>query len=199
MKVAIFDYGIGNLHSLAKALQSGGAQVRIETDANKALRMDAIVLPGVGAFAPAAFALATAAPVLRSALAAGHPCLGICLGMQLLFERSEEGIGFGLGAFTGTVRRLNARRVPHMGWNAVHPACADPLFADLGELKAYYANSFVAQPADAEAVIAWTEYEDHVFPAAIRQGRTWGVQFHPEKSGTAGLRLISNFLSQART
>jgi imidazole glycerol-phosphate synthase subunit HisH len=198
MKVAIFDYGIGNLHSLAKALQSGGAHVRIETDANKALRADALVLPGVGAFAPAAFALASAAPVLRQALGAGHPCLGICLGMQLLFERSEEGIGFGLGALSGTVRRLHARRVPHMGWNAVHPAATDPLFANLGELKAYYANSFVAQPTDAEAVIAWTEYEGNIFPAAIRQGRTWGVQFHPEKSGSKGLYLINNFLNQAR-
>jgi imidazole glycerol-phosphate synthase subunit HisH len=199
MKVAIFDYGIGNLHSLAKGLQACGAQVRIETDVNRALREDALVLPGVGAFAPAAAALYSSGPALRAALAEGHPCLGICLGMQLLFESSEEGIGPGLGALNGVVRRLNARRVPHMGWNAVHPACADPLFADLGELKAYYANSFVVQPADAGAIIAWTEYEGHIFPAAIRQGRTWGVQFHPEKSGAAGVRLIANFLAQARS
>ena len=199
MKVALFDYGIGNLHSLAKALEAGGAQVSLHTDVASALREDALVLPGVGAFAPASAVLTPLAPTLRSALADGHACLGICLGMQLLFDASEEGAGVGLGAMPGYVRRLRAKRVPHMGWNLVEPAGADPLFNDLGPLAAYYANSYVAEPAQPEDVIAWTEYEGERFPAAIRRDNTWGVQFHPEKSGAAGLRVIHNFLQQIRT
>ena len=196
MKVALFDYGIGNLHSLAKALEAGGAEVSLHSDIGSALRADALVLPGVGAFAPAAGVLAPLAPTLRAALAAGHPCLGVCLGMQLLFESSEEGLGLGVGALAGHVRRIQARRVPHMGWNQVEPTGSDPLFEGLGPLAAYYANSYVADPADADTIIAWTEYEGTRFPAAIRYARTWGVQFHPEKSGAAGVQLVHNFLKQ---
>jgi glutamine amidotransferase len=199
MKAAIIDYGIGNLHSLAKGLQAAGAHVAIETDVARALRSDAIILPGVGAFAPAAATLFASAPLLSVALSSGHPCLGICLGMQLLFESSEEGVGPGLGAFGGHVRRLTARRVPHMGWNRVRASSNDPLFSGMPEMAAYYANSFVAQPADNTTVIAWTEYDGNVFPAAIRNGNTWGVQFHPEKSGEDGLRLIENFVRQVKS
>ncbi len=199
MKVALFDYGIGNLHSLAKALQAGGAQVSLETEITSVMRADAMVLPGVGAFSPASAVLTPLAPVLRAALANGHPCLGICLGMQLLFESSEEGMGPGLGALRGHVRKLQARRVPHIGWNRVEPIQPDPLFVGIGPLSAYYANSYVAEPADARDVIAWTEYEGARFPAVIRRARTWGVQFHPEKSGAAGVQLIRNFLVQIST
>ena len=234
--IALFDYGAGNLHSLAKALEAAGARVRIEPDPLRVLAADALVLPGVGAFGAAAERLAPAAAEIRRALEDGFPCLGVCLGMQLLFEWSEEGDGRGLGILPGHVRRLRASRVPHMGWNAVHPASApppgggggaadalprhpgegegvageavgagesrgagmpDPLLAGLDDLVAYYANSFVAEPADPGAVIAWTVYEGHRFPAAVRRGRTWGVQFHPEKSGAPGLRLIRNFVAEA--
>jgi glutamine amidotransferase len=198
MRVAILDYGIGNLHSLAKALEAGGATVRVQRNIVHALRDDALILPGVGAFAPAAAALTPVAPAIREALASGHPCLGICLGMQLLFDASDEGEGCGLSAVPGHVRRLRARRVPHMGWNRVEPSGADALFDGVGAVAAYYANSYVAEPARQENVIAWTEYEAERFPAAIRQDRTWGVQFHPEKSGAAGLRVIHNFLQQVR-
>jgi glutamine amidotransferase len=193
MRVAIFDYGTGNLHSLAKAFEIAGAEVRIETDAPAALQADALVLPGVGAFGAAASRLAMYAPALRAALASGHPCLGICLGMQLLFEASEEGEGAGVAALRGHVRKLYARRIPHMGWNDVATS-NDPLFAGMQPFMAYYANSFVAEVADADSVIAWTEYEQEKFPAAVRRDRTWGVQFHPEKSDTAGLQVIRNFL-----
>jgi glutamine amidotransferase len=196
MNVALFDYGVGNLHSLAKALEAGGANVEAATDIEKVLHSDALVLPGVGAFAPAAAVLTPYGSALRQALAAGLPCLGICLGMQLLFDSSDEGLGLGLGAVSGHVRRLQARRVPHMGWNYVEPAVTDPLFAGLGPLAAYYANSYIAEPTDPENVIAWTEYEGNRFPAAIRHGQTWGVQFHPEKSGASGVKLIRNFLDQ---
>jgi imidazole glycerol-phosphate synthase subunit HisH len=199
MNVALFDYGVGNLHSLSKALQAGGAQVHIESEINSALRKDALILPGVGAFGPAAAALVPLAPSLRAALAAGHPCLGICLGMQLLFDTSEEGAGTGLGVMRGHVRRLQTRRVPHMGWNQVGPVVPDPLFDQIGPMTAYFANSYVVEPANPADVIAWTEYEGDHFPSAIRRDRTWGVQFHPEKSGAPGVQLIRNFLAQSQT
>jgi glutamine amidotransferase len=224
--VALFDYGAGNLHSLAKALEAAGARVRIEPDPLRVLDADALVLPGVGAFGAAAERLAPAAAEIRRALEDGFPCLGVCLGMQLLLEASDEGAGRGIGLLAGRVRRLRAQRVPHMGWNGVHPASArplgqgegaaapvppdpgggegddgarevDPLFSGLRDLVAYYANSFVVEPADPGAVIAWTVYEQDRFPAAVRRGRTWGVQFHPEKSGAPGLRLIRNFVTEA--
>lgn len=199
MKVAIFDYGVGNLHSLKKALEAGGATVAVESDIGEALRGNALVLPGVGAFGAAAAIVSPMAPALRAALASGFPCLGICLGMQLLFDTSEEGFGMGLGALRGHVRRLTTRRVPHMGWNQVDAIQPDPLFSQLPRLSAYYANSFVAEPANPAEVIATTEYDGYRFAAAVRRDQTWGVQFHPEKSGEAGLQLIRNFLAQVRT
>jgi imidazole glycerol-phosphate synthase subunit HisH len=196
MKVAIFDYGSGNLHSLAKAFENAGADVAIEGDPSQALSANALVLPGVGSFGAAAARLAAFAPSIRAALASGHPCLGICLGMQLLFETSEEGDGAGVAAMRGRVRKLGARRTPHMGWNDVESS-DDALFRDMNPFLAYYANSFVAEPSDESVVIGWTEYERERFPAAVHRDRTWGVQFHPEKSGEAGLQVISNFLRAA--
>jgi glutamine amidotransferase len=195
MIVGVVDYGVGNLHSLVKALELGGAQVRIETNPRLALAADALVLPGVGAFGPAALGLAPAAQELRDALRAGFPALGICLGMQLLFEGSEESPGEGLGIFRGQVRRLRARRVPQMGWNWV-TSRPDPLFAHRPLLSAYYANSYIAVPEDPGDVVATSDYDGVSFPAAVRRARTWGVQFHPEKSGGAGLDLIRAFLAQ---
>lgn len=199
MKVALFDYGTGNLHSLAKALERGGAAVHV-ADPGTALDGDALVLPGVGAFGAAAERLAPAAADIRAAVEDGFPLLGICLGMQLLFESSEEGAGAGLGVVPGVVRRLVAPRVPHMGWNVVEPVMRagtpDPVLAG-GRLEAYYANSYVAEPADADAVIATTTYGTITFPAAVRRRRAWGIQFHPEKSGGAGLAILNRFLEEA--
>lgn len=197
MNVALIDYGTGNLHSLAKALEWGGACVRIERDLHQALRADAIVLPGVGAFGAAAAQLAPAAGELQAAIADGLPCLGICLGMQLLFETSDEGRGTGVSVLSGHVRRLAGRRVPHIGWNSVD-MIDDALFHGIPQLIAYYANSYVVQPVDESEVIAWSRYGSERFPAAVRRDNVWGVQFHPEKSGADGLRLLSNFLLHAR-
>ena len=119
MIATVFDYGAGNLHSLGKALAAGGARVRFETDPVRALETDVLVLPGVGAFATAAERLGPGRARMRAAIAGGLPCLGVCLGMQLLFESSEEGPGEGLSVFGGRVGRLAARRVPHIGWNTV--------------------------------------------------------------------------------
>ena len=195
MRIAVIDYGTGNLHSLVKALALGGADVWIEPDLNRAVEAHAIVLPGVGAFGAAAAQLSTALPALHQAIAEGKPCLGICLGMQLLFERSEEGDGSGLSVIGGSIRKLRGRRVPHMGWNDVE-MMDDPLFADMPDLIAYYANSYIAVPSDPSEVIGWSRYGSERFAAAVRRDSVWGVQFHPEKSGPAGLRLLHNFLAQ---
>jgi imidazole glycerol-phosphate synthase subunit HisH len=198
MRVTIFDYGAGNLHSLAKAIERGGVEVRIEEDPTLAIETDALVLPGVGAFGAAAGRLASGRDAMRDAIVGGLPTLGICLGMQLLFEGSEEGAGAGLGVVAGRVSRLQAQRVPQIGWNALESP-RDPLF-DVAPLPiAYYANSFVCRPTDASSVIAWSEHEGDRYPAAVRAGTAVGVQFHPEKSSTAGVRWLHAFLDEART
>ncbi|MDX1674670.1 MAG: imidazole glycerol phosphate synthase subunit HisH [Longimicrobiales bacterium] len=193
MKLLLFDYGTGNLHSLRKALERQGAEVTVGADPGRA---DGLVLPGVGAFGAAAERLASYAGAIRGAVADGLPVLGICLGMQLLLDASDEGAGAGLGLVPGRVRKLRAERVPHMGWNTV--ASDDPLFAGVGGDRFYFANSFVADPVSDADVIAWTRHEGDRFPAAVRRGRVVGTQFHPEKSGASGLRILRNFVALAR-
>jgi imidazole glycerol-phosphate synthase subunit HisH len=197
IQVALFDYGAGNLHSLAKGLEAGGARVTVTRDWRAAVALDALVLPGVGSFGAAGRALAAdgARETMREALEGGLPCLGICLGMQLLFEASDEGAGQGIGLLPGRVRRLGARVVPQMGWNDVSTT-PDPLFQGIASLTAYYANSFICEPADTDTVIGTSTYDDETFAAAVRRGATWGVQFHPEKSSSQGLRLLRNFLAE---
>jgi glutamine amidotransferase len=198
LNVGVFDYGVGNIHSLSKALQAEGARVLVTDSWPRALGGDAVVLPGVGSFGAAADALPTDRSSIVDALRGGFPCLGVCLGMQLLFDESEEGSGRGLGIVPGRVRRLRAPVVPQMGWNDVRGRGDEPLFDGLEGMVAYYANSFVCEPANGEHAVAWSEYEGDQFTAAVRRGRTWGVQFHPEKSSAAGRRLLRNFLNAAR-
>jgi imidazole glycerol-phosphate synthase subunit HisH len=214
MKIALFDYGAGNLHSLGKALEAGGASLTVTGNWKDALSLDALVLPGVGAFGAAVRSLGPEALRVRESLEAGLPCLGICLGMQLLFHKSDEGEGDGIGFIPGSVSRLRTAIVPQMGWNDVNTcpnvpcgastprpdlpgAGPDPLFAGLDGLVAYYANSYVCRPSDDHAVIATSTYQGDTFPAAVRKKNTWGVQFHPEKSSAPGLQVISNFLREA--
>lgn len=196
MNVTIFDYGAGNLHSLAKALESSGASVSVETDPRQAARAPAIVLPGVGAFAAAAERLAPGRDALREAIASGTPTLGICLGMQLLFDASDEGPGDGLGLIPGRVTRLHARRVPQIGWNRVDDA-TDPLLRRAPLPIAYYANGFVCRPRDERVVAAWSTHEGDRFPALVRRGSAVGVQFHPEKSSGAGVALVKAWVEEA--
>jgi len=197
MNVALFDYGAGNLHSLGKALEEAGAHVGVTSDWKEALAQDALVLPGVGAFGPAAAALPKDKSRVREALADGLPCLGICLGMQLLFEDSEEAAGDGIGLVPGKVRLLDARIVPQMGWNDVETG-PDPIFEGVAHLVAYFANSYVCVPTSAGDAIAWSEYDGVRSAAGARRARTWGLQFHPEKSSGPGRRIISNFVALAR-
>ena len=193
-RVTLFDYGAGNLHSLAKAIEAAGAEVRVETDPARAVEdTDALVLPGVGAFQAAAERLAPGIDRVRDALGSGLPALGVCLGMQLLFDASDEGAGEGLGVIPGRVTRLSAARVPQIGWNTVDDA-RDPLFDSARLEVAYYANSYVCRPNDPAPVTAWSEHEGDRFPAAVRQGNVVGVQFHPEKSSGPGLAFVRAFI-----
>ena len=197
MKVAILDYGAGNLHSLAKAVRAAGVDVRVESDPSAALRSDAILLPGVGAFGSAAEFFAPHRASLVPALQDGLPCLGICLGMQLLFDTSEEGEGNGLGVIAGRVRKLATQRVPQIGWNSIDDP-NDPLFDAAPLATAYFANSYVCEPDDQRTPIAWSTHEGDRFVAAARTKNVVGVQFHPEKSSAAGCDFIRAFLESAR-
>jgi glutamine amidotransferase len=159
-----------------------------------AIGTDVLILSGVGAFTGAAGCLAPARTALRRALTDGLPCLAICLGMQLLFDASDEGPGAGLGFFAGRVRRLHAALVPHMGWNTLEDT-TDPLITGGALETAYYAHSFACPPADPGVTTAWTVLDGDRFPAIVRRQRTVGVQFHPEKSSAPGVRFIHRFLA----
>jgi glutamine amidotransferase len=195
VRVAILDYGAGNLHSLAKALSRAGTEVSIETDGEKALTSDALILPGVGAFSLAAEALSSHITSIRTALSDGFPCLGICLGMQLLFDSSEEGDGEGIGFFSGHVRRLVGPRVPQIGWNDLEQTKGE-LFTKSGLKTAYFANSFVCDPQDSRTIRAWATHGGERFVASVEAGNVVGVQFHPEKSSDPGVAFIDAFLQR---
>lgn len=197
--VALFDLGAGNLHSLAKGLEAGGAKVTATSDWSEALGRDALVLPGVGSFGAAVRGLQGESERVREALQGGLPCLGICLGMQLLFPASEEAEGAGIGLIRGHVRKLRTRIVPQMGWNDIETG-DDPVFEGAAGLSAYFANSFVCDvaPEEEEVSIAHAEYDGETFAAAVRKGPTVGFQFHPEKSSRPGLRLLANFVEEVR-
>jgi len=193
MKIRIIDYGVGNLHSISKGLEKAGAKVEIVADPRALLDAGGIIFPGVGAFGAAMGVLRPVLPQLRKAIASGIPTLGVCLGMQILLDGSEESPGEGISAIKGEVRRIKADRVPHMGWNDVQ-ASDDPLFEGISPgTKFYFANSFVCHPIE-KVGIAETRYGE-TFVSAMRKGSIYGVQFHPEKSGLPGLRLLSNFVS----
>ena len=198
MRAVIFDYGAGNLHSLAKALEGDGVTVHVEPDPQRAVAGDVLVLPGVGAFGAAVARMEDGRDVMRSAILGGLPTIGICLGMQLLFDASDEGPGAGLGVIPGRVSRLIAKRVPQIGWNDLRLVETEPLFAQAPLPIAYYANSYVCRPDDNRTVIAWSSHEGDEFPAAVRVGCTIGVQFHPEKSSTAGVRFLHAFLRESK-
>ena len=197
MRLTIFDYGAGNLHSLQKAVSEDGIDVKIEADPFRCVDTDLLLLPGVGSFTQASSCLGPARAALHDAIAGGLPTIGICLGMQLLFKRSDEGPGEGIGVAEGLVTRLSAKRTPQMGWNSFEDV-RDPLFGKTALTTAYYANSFVCRPADREAVVAWSRHEDDVFPAMVRVGSAIGVQFHPEKSSAAGVRFLRAAIQEIR-
>ena len=199
--IAVLDYGIGNLRSAEKALQHLGAPARLTTDPDEAAAAAAVVLPGVGAFGRCMEALTDSGllPVVQAAVQDGKPFLGICVGMQMLFEASEEAPGVaGIGLLAGTVRRLPPGvRHPHMGWNDVEVRNGSALFAGLPPRPyLYFVHSYAPVPADPAVVAATTEYGGSVV-AAVETGRLWATQFHPEKSAANGLAVLANFVRAA--
>ena len=199
MRVALADYGAGNLRSVTSALTRAGADPVITTDAACVLEVPLAVVAGVGHVESAARGLAVTGldDALRERVATGRPTLGICVGMQLLFEESDEG-GSGLGLLAGPVRRLQARRVPHMGWNALSVSRADGILAGLDRADVYFAHSYAAEPGDPGVTAATVEH-DGTIVAAVTSGALAGVQFHPERSGAAGARLLENVLAWSRS
>jgi glutamine amidotransferase len=204
-QVALVDYGAGNLRSVAKALERSGLAVDVTSDPAALRRADGVVLPGVGAFADARASLAAKGldDAVLAAIAAGRPYLGLCLGLQLLYEEADEhGVTPGLALLRGRVERFPDRRpdggrllVPHIGWNEVRWVCdaGHPMLAALPERDHYYfVHSYRAVPADAGTVVGWTDYGG-AFAAAVAKERIFAVQFHPEKSQAAGKRLLDAF------
>ena len=197
--VTVVDYGAGNLRSLRAALERLDVDVEVTTRPGDVERAAVVVVPGVGAAGPAMERLETAglAAAIRAAAERGASILGICLGLQLLFERSEEGDARCLGLLPGAVRRIDwAETVPHMGWNDVAPAGGDALGRALPAV-CYFAHTYVAEPADARDVVATTELDGRPFASAVARGRVAAVQFHPERSGPAGRALLAALLRRA--
>lgn len=203
--IAVIDYDMGNLHSACKGLEKAGATPQVTDSATELARADAIVLPGVGAFDPAMQHLRSRqleAPI-KAAIASGKPFLGICLGMQILFESSEEGKEPGLGIVPGMVKRFHPEpgvTIPHMGWNRLHFTQPDsPLWRGLPEQPwAYFVHSYYVDPADKSVQAATITHGTQTVTAAIAQANMMAVQFHPEKSSDAGLQILANFVQFAR-
>ena len=194
--IAVIDYGAGNLRSIRRALEAAGAHVTVSSNSGEVRNADAVVFPGVGAAGAAMDRLHELGlvDVIGDVVAQGRPFLGICLGMQLLFDHQEEGNTRGLGLLNGRVHGLSPQvKVPQIGWNRVrwiqkatgyHPADEDDF---------YFVHSYVIEPDDPADVVAITRYGE-VFPSIVRHGHVWGTQFHPEKSGPAGLKLIAGWV-----
>ncbi|MFH1339388.1 MAG: imidazole glycerol phosphate synthase subunit HisH [Candidatus Omnitrophota bacterium] len=202
--IAVIDYGMGNIHSVAKATQLAGARVLVTDKPEKILAADKVVLPGVGAFCDGVEGLKerNLTQAVLDSIKKGKCFLGICLGMQLLFEQSEEsGDARGLGVLRGTVKKFNIKgfKVPHIGWNQIDCA-STPKHPCRGLLKdipsgtnVYFCHSYYAQPQDESIVAATSDYGID-FAAVINRDNVFGVQFHPEKSLSTGLKILKNFV-----
>lgn len=202
-KVTVLDYGSGNLRSAERALDRAGADVTVTSDLTVCAAADGVVVPGVGAFAACATALEATGggAMIASRVALDAPVLGICVGMQVLFESGHEhGISAkGLGVLPGSVRRLSAERLPHMGWNTVLPGAGSRLFAGLdSETRCYFVHSYAAcdDGGELRAVADAVTYTEHgeQFVAAVEYGAIAATQFHPEKSGDAGAAVLRNWV-----
>ena len=199
VRVAVCDYGVGNLRSVERALVSAGAQPVITADPSLLSACDGVVLPGVGAFSAASERLRERglAAAVRAVVESGRPLLGVCLGHQLLFEHSDEGAGGdGLGLVPGEVTRLrpSSGKVPHMGWNRIHILRRVPLLDGVDDAAyVYFVHSYDGHPRNHSDVVATTDHGGAVV-AVVQRGNVYGTQFHPEKSGAAGLRVYANFV-----
>ncbi len=203
--IAVVDYDMGNLHSACKGLEKAGATTKVTDSPIDIEQADAVVLPGVGAFDPAVQHLRSRGleEPIKYAIASGKPFLGICLGLQILFEGSEEGIEPGLGIIPGKVRRFRSEpqiRIPHMGWNHLEftqPNC--PLWQQLShQSQVYFVHSYYVDPIDPKIRAATVTHGSQTVTAAIARDNLMAVQFHPEKSSTTGLQILSNFVAQVK-
>ena len=205
-RVAIVDYGMGNLFSVQQACAHVGLEATITAESRRLLTADAVILPGVGAFGDAMAELTRRDLVvpLREVVASGKPVLGICLGMQLLMRESDEfGRHNGLGFIEGDVVRLTGSKVPQVGWNRIWLAnqgsWGGTLLGDIPEgTYLYFVHSFYVKPADPAVVCATTRYGDVEFCSSVRRGPVFACQFHPERSGPAGLQMYRNFAVQVQ-
>jgi glutamine amidotransferase len=196
-QIAIIDYGVGNLRSVEKAFAAVGRDAVVTSDVALLQTAERLVLPGVGAFGACMEALAERGfdDLVRERVKTGVPLLGVCVGMQMLFEQSEEfGHTAGLGLLKGVVRRFSSDLVvPQVGWNQIHNLQCHPLFDDVPDQSFFYfVHSFYCEPADKNAVMGETDY-GVTYASVVAQGNVCGVQFHPEKSQAVGLRLLKNF------
>ena len=195
MTVSLADYGVGNLHSIKKALENAGGNVKAVTDMKELLGSECIVLPGVGAFDKTMERLTPYKDDICGMLKSGVPVLGICIGMQILFDGSDEGDADGLGFIPGTVRHLKAGQVPHMGWNSVNSQ--DRIFIGVDSRYFYFAHSYYGEPEDPSVITGTTAHSGKEVPALFRKKNVYGCQFHPEKSSIAGNRFVKNFIKFA--
>ncbi|MEG4209792.1 imidazole glycerol phosphate synthase subunit HisH [Microcoleus sp. S13_B4] len=203
--IAVVDYDMGNLHSVCKGLENVGAVPKITDSPAIIEQADAVVLPGVGSFDPAMQNLRSRNLIepIKRAIASGKPFLGICLGLQILFESSEEGVEPGLGVIAGKVRRFRSEpglTIPHMGWNQLQFTQPDvPLWQNLpSDPWAYFVHSYYVDPVDLEVRSAIVTHGSQNVTAAIAKDNLMAVQFHPEKSSSTGLQMLSNFVSLVR-
>jgi len=202
--VALLDYGSGNLRSAFRALEANGADVTLTADRDTCLAADGLVVPGVGAFAACMDGLRAVGgdEVIRTRVAAGRPVLGICVGHQILFDRGVEHgrDAAGVGVLPGVVERLDAQRLPHMGWNTVQPAEGSTLFAGAEDAWFYFVHSYGVHAGEGllglpGVRVTYATHETDRFVAAVEAGPICSTQFHPEKSGDAGARLLRNWLA----
>jgi len=200
--IAVVDYDMGNLHSVCKGLEKAGATPKVTDSPREIERADAVVLPGVGAFDPAVQHLRSRGleEPIKKAIVSGKPFLGICLGLQILFESSEEGVEPGLGIVAGTVRRFKSEpglTIPHMGWNQLEiTQPGSPIWNQISYLPwVYFVHSYYVDPTDTSVKAATVTHGSQTVTAAIAQDNMMAVQFHPEKSSTSGLQILSNFVN----
>ncbi len=199
--IVIVDYGMGNIHSVQKALETLGAKTIVSNKPGEISAADKIVLPGVGAFDDAMLELEKQGLIdpLKDYISQNRPFLGICLGMQILFEASEEAaLKKGLGIFKGSVKKFipgPKLKVPHMGWNQLKVAQASPLLKGISDGDyVYFCHSYYPDPQEKDTVIATTDY-GREFASIVGRGNVFGVQFHPEKSQETGLKILKNFIA----
>ncbi len=205
-RVVVLDYGSGNVHSAAKAVEAAGASAEITADRARAQEADGLIVPGVGAFAAVMSQLdaVRGGEIVGRRLAGGRPVLGVCVGLQVLFDRGVEGESDteGLGEWPGVVERLEADVLPHMGWNTVEVPDGSALFAGVEHERFYFVHSYGARawtlPSDGDLTpptVTWSEHAGDRFVAAVENGALSATQFHPEKSGDAGAALLCHWVA----